>query len=163
MVSKAGDLTKKTIIVNEIKKMLEASPSVTVVQYNKINANSMNKLRAQLDEANGQMKIYKNSLFSLAASEKYPELGRNLKLKNAFIFANDIGIEVLRTIKEFSKHHKEFKIVQGIFNYEIRTQEQLQTLAGLPDKNGLMSMLLSALQGKVRSLLYALKEVAANK
>jgi len=163
MVSSARDLSTKIKIVEEIKVLLDSCPTVVVVRYNKVNANKMNELRGDLEKVNGKIKIYKNSLMSLASKEKYPLFSKNLVLNNAFVFATNDGFDSLKVLKKFQDENKGFEFVKGVFNYEEKLKEELEQLAQLPSREGLLSMLLSSLKGKLKSLLWGLKEVAKAK
>lgn len=163
MASSARDLSTKIKIVEEIKVLLDHCPTVIVVRYNKVNANQMNELRGDLEKANGMIKIYKNSLMSLASKEKYPLLSKNLVLNNAFVFTAKDAFNCLKVLKKFQDENKGFEFVKGVFNHEEKLKEELEELAQLPNREGLLSMLLSSLEGKLKTLLWGLKEVAKTK
>ena len=48
----------------------------------------------------------------------------------------------------------------GLVDGEVRDEKYIKTLASLPSKEGMLSMLLSVLQAPIRNLAYSIKEVA---
>ena len=66
----------KQNVVDEITSKLDNSKSVLVVEYQGTNVSDMSELRGKLREANGELKIYKNTLATRALDSK------NLKFEN---------------------------------------------------------------------------------
>ena len=60
---------KKESIVQELIKELKISPSVVLSNYHGINVQSMTELRGSLRERDIKFKIYKNTLFRIAANK----------------------------------------------------------------------------------------------
>ena len=61
---------------------------------------------------------------------------------------------------EFAKEAKALEIKGGVIEGKVSSVEQITALAKLPNREGLLSMLLSVLQAPVRNVAYAVKAVA---
>ena len=61
---------------------------------------------------------------------------------------------------DFLKEHEKFSVKAGIVDGKVTSEKELAALAKLPNKEGMISMLLSVLQAPVRGLACALKAVS---
>lgn len=64
-----------------------------------------------------------------------------------------------KIIDEFSKEAKALEIKGGVIENRVATLDEVKALAKLPDREGLLSMLLSVLQAPVRNVAYGLNAV----
>ena len=62
--------------------------------------------------------------------------------------------------RSFAKEAKALEIKGGIIEGKVASLEEIHALAKLPNREGLLSMLLSVLQAPVRNVAYAVKAVA---
>ena len=82
---------------------------------------------------------------------------------NVYVFAKDATDGSLKVLTKFAKKNEEFVIKGGIIDGKVSTKEYVETIAALPSKEGLVSMLLSVLQAPMRNLAYSLSQVAEKK
>ena len=78
----------------------------------------------------------------------------------AVAFSNDDVVAPAKIIDEFAKDAKALEIKGGVIEGKVSSVEQITALAKLPNREGLLSMLLSVLQAPVRNVAYAVKAVA---
>ncbi|MFT8843260.1 MAG: 50S ribosomal protein L10, partial [Schleiferilactobacillus harbinensis] len=64
---------------------------------------------------------------------------------------------------KFAKTAKNLEVKGGMIEGKVASMDQLSELSTLPDREGLLSMLLSVLQAPVRNVAYALNAVADSK
>jgi large subunit ribosomal protein L10 len=81
---------------------------------------------------------------------------------SAAAFSKD-EVAAAKVLFGYAKDHEKLKIKAGIVDGKVTSTTDLKTLSTLPNKTGLVSMLLSALQGPARNLAYALKSVSEKK
>ena len=74
--------------------------------------------------------------------------------------SNDDVVAPAKIIDEFAKDAKALEIKGGVIEGKVSSVEQITALAKLPNREGLLSMLLSVLQAPVRNVAYAVKAVA---
>ena len=92
-------LNAKREVVNEIADKIKNSESVVLFSYQGLTVADMAELRSKLKEANGEVKIYKNTLVRRATDKMNLDMANVLEGPNAIIF----GKELLEPIKVLSK------------------------------------------------------------
>ena len=78
----------------------------------------------------------------------------------AVAFSNEDVVAPAKIMDEFAKEAKALEIKGGIIEGKVSSLEEITALAKLPNREGLLSMLLSVLQAPVRNVAYAVKAVA---
>lgn len=157
-------LESKKQTVQEIAERLKESQTTIVVDYRGLDVAEVTELRKNLREAGVEYKVYKNTLARRAIQDTdLKELEETLVGPTAIAFSKDDVVAPAKILHEFSKDHEALEIKGGAIEGEIATLDQIKELATLPDYEGLISMLLSVLQGPMRNLAYATKAVADQK
>lgn len=154
-------IAKKAALVEEVSEKFKAAASVVIVDYRGLTVDEVTRLRKQLREANVEMKVIKNSILSRAAKAAGLEgLDEVFTGPTAVAFSNEDVVAPAKIMDEFAKEEKALEIKGGIIEGSVATLEEVQALAKLPNREGLLSMLLSVLQAPVRNVAYAVKAVA---
>lgn len=151
-------IAKKESLVQEAAEKFESAASVVIVDYRGLTVEEVTNLRKQLREAGVEMKVIKNSILSRAA--KKVGLDEVFTGPTAVAFSNDDVVAPAKIIDEFAKDAKALEIKGGVIEGKVSSVEQITALAKLPNREGLLSMLLSVLQAPVRNVAYAVKAVA---
>lgn len=155
---------EKVQVVSEIATKLRESQTTVVADYRGLTVAQATELRKQLREAGVDFKVYKNSLTRLAtAQENLTELDAQLTGPNAIAFSKDDVIAPAKVLADFAKKNPALEIKGGIIEGKVVGAEQIQALASLPSREGLLSMLLSVLQAPVRNFALAVKAVSEQK
>ena len=76
---------------------------------------------------------------------------------------NEDYLEPTKTIYEFTKKNDYYKIKGGVIEGKVMTTEEIITLAKLPSRQDLLSMLAGALLANVSKLAVALDQVKVQK
>ena len=150
-------IAKKAAIVDEVSEKFTAAASVVVVDYRGLTVDEVTRLRKQLRDANVEMKVIKNSILSRAAKKAGLEVFTG---PTAVAFSNEDVVAPAKIMDEFAKEAKALEIKGGIIEGKVSSLEEITALAKLPNREGLLSMLLSVLQAPVRNVAYAVKAVA---
>ncbi|MGX7418897.1 50S ribosomal protein L10 [Carnobacterium gallinarum] len=162
-MSQAAIATKQAIVETVTVKFTDAA-SVVIVDYRGLTVDQVTELRKQLREAGVEMKVIKNSILSRAAeAANLPGLGDVFKGPTAVAFSNEDVIAPAKIISEFADKVEALEIKGGIIEGKVSSTEEIQSLAKLPNREGLLSMLLSVLQAPVRNTALAIKAVADQK
>ncbi len=131
------------------------------MDYRGLTVEEVTNLRKQLREAGVEMKVIKNSILSRAAKKVGLDgLDEVFTGPTAVAFSNDDVVAPAKIIDEFAKDAKALEIKGGVIEGKVSSVEQITALAKLPNREGLLSMLLSVLQAPVRNVAYAVKAVA---
>ena len=157
-------IAKKAQIVDEVAEKFSAAASVVIADYRGLTVEEVTNLRKQLREAGVEMKVIKNSILSRAAKQAGLEgLDEVFTGPTAVAFSNEDVVAPAKIMDEFAKDAKALELKGGIIEGKVASLEEITALAKLPNREGLLSMLLSVLQAPVRNVAYAVKAVAESK
>lgn len=153
-------IAKKAEIVTEVAKQFNAAESAVFVDYRGLTVDEDTRLRKQLRDANVEMHVIKNSILVRAAKEAGLEgLEEVFVGPTAVAFSNDDVVAPAKIINDFSKEASALEIKGGVVEDRVATLDEVIDLAKLPNRDGLLSMLLSVLQAPVRNVAYGLNAV----
>lgn len=157
-------MESKQQLVDDIAAQLKESVSTIVVNYRGLSVSQMTELRKNLREAGVEFKVYKNTMTRRAAEKaELTELNEFLTGPNAIAFSNEDVIAPAKVLYNFAKEHEALEIKAGVLEGKFTPAEDVNAIASLPSKDGLVSMLLSVLQAPVRNFAYAVKAVGEDK
>lgn len=154
---------KKEEVTNLANKIKEAK-LVLLADYRGINVEDVTNLRTTLRNANAEYKVIKNNITKRALAEAGIEgLEDKLEGPTAVIMTNADYLEPTKAIYKFSKENDFYKIKGGVIEGKVMTTEEIITLAKLPSRETLLSMLAGALLGNISKLAVALDQVKVQK
>ena len=157
-------IAKKAQQVAEVAEQFKNASSVVVVDYLGITVEEATNLRAELRKAGVQFAVIKNSILSRAAKEAGLEgMDDIFKGPSAVAFSNDDVVAPAKILADFAKKVEALEIKAGVIEGKVSSKEEIEALAKLPNREGLLSMLLSVLQAPVRNTALAFKAVADQK
>ena len=153
-------LSAKQDVVTEITTKIKDSQSTVIVEYRGLSVAEVTELRRALRAEDVDFKVYKNTMAQRAVDELgFEEIKNSLTGPNAIAFSKDATAPA-RVLSKFAKNHKALVLKSGIVEGKEVNLETLQELADLPNKEGMLSMLLSCLQSPIRSFACVVKAVA---
>lgn len=157
-------IAKKAQLVTEVAEQFKNASSVVVVDYLGITVEQATNLRSELRNAGVQFAVVKNSILSRAAKEAGLEgMDDIFKGPSAVAFSNDDVVAPAKILADFAKKVEALEIKAGVVEGKVSSKEEIEALAKLPSREGLLSMLLSVLQAPVRNTALAIKAVADQK
>lgn len=157
-------MIKKQEEVTLIADELRGATSVVVVDYLGLTVEEVTSLRKQLRDSGTQMKVVKNTILRRAAVEAGIEgLGDSFTGPSAIVYSADEVVAPAKIVAEFAEKASALSIKGGIIEGQVASVDDINALAKLPDRDGLLSMLLSVLQAPVRNTALAIKAVAEAK
>jgi large subunit ribosomal protein L10 len=123
-----------------------------------------NNLRAELRGEGVELRVIKNKVLTRAAeAADFSEMNDLFAGPSAVAFSNDDAIAPARVLKKYADEIEALEIKGGFIDGNIVSIEDINKYASLPDRDGLLSMLLSTLQAPVRNFAYAVKAVSDSK
>ena len=153
-------LQQKQELVETIADKISKAGSTVVVEYRGLTVAEVTELRRALREEGCEMIVYKNSMTQRAAEKLgYHDLLQSLTGPNAIALSGD-EIAASRVLSKFAKKHDKLVIKAGIVENKVISQNEVKELAGLPNKEGMLSMLLSCLQSPISAFARATQAVA---
>lgn len=157
-------IEKKQGIVEEITEKFRESQTTVLVDYRGLDVAEVTELRKQLRDAGIDYKVYKNTMARRAVEAvDLGDLNETLVGPTAIAFSKDDVVAPARIINDFAKSHNALEIKGGVISGKVASLDQIKELAGLPNYEGMVSMLLSVLQAPIRNFAYAAKSVAEQK
>ncbi|HEO8274944.1 TPA: 50S ribosomal protein L10 [Streptococcus agalactiae] len=154
-------IAKKAEQVELIAEKMKAAASIVVVDSRGLTVEQDTNLRRSLRESDVEFKVIKNSILIRAAEKSGLEDLKELFVgPSAVAFSNEDVIAPAKVISDFAKDAEALEIKGGSVDGKFTSVEEINALAKLPNKEGMLSMLLSVLQAPVRNVAYAVKAVA---
>ncbi|WP_195576679.1 50S ribosomal protein L10 [Paenibacillus sp. 1001270B_150601_E10] len=160
-MANAKIIEAKQSSVNEIADKLRNSVTTVVADYRGLNVAQVTELRKQLREAGVEFQVLKNTMVRRATAEaELSELDQALTGPTAIAFSREDAVAPAKILHDFAKKNEALEIKGGVVEGRVVDVEQIQALAALPNREGLLSMLLSVLQAPMRNFALAVKAVA---
>lgn len=157
---KESTLQKKINAVNELTEKFNAAESLVIINPIGLTVAQVSELRKNLYDKDCEMHVIKNNILRRAAvGAGYEGLESILVGPNAVALSKD-ATSASKIIYDFAKTNKKLEIKAGVVEGKVYDSKELKVLANLPDKNGMLAMLLSVLQAPIRNLGVAIKAVA---
>jgi len=157
-------IAKKAALVEEVAAKFDAATSVVIVDSRGLTVEQDTVLRRQLRENGVEFKVIKNSILTRAAQKAGLEgLEDIFKGPTAVAFSNEDAVAPAKVLNDFAKDAEALEIKGGVVEGKVSSKEDIVALAKLPNKEGMLSMLLSVLQAPIRNVAYAVDAVAQAK
>lgn len=125
--------------------------------------NQVTELRKQLRGAKAEYRIVKNTLAARAAEGTVlAGLKGHLKGPTGVVIGYDDPVLPTKVLKDFigaEKREEKIRMTAGVLEGKILQPSELAAVATLPKKEVLVAMLLSAMQGPIRGVVYTLSAV----
>ena len=157
-------LNQKKEEVTKLANKIKEAKLVLLTDYRGINVEDVTTLRADLRKTNPEYTVIKNNITKRALAEAGIEgLEDKLVGPTAVIMSNEDYLEPSKTIYEFTKNNEYYKIKGGVIDGKVMTAEEIITLAKLPSKETLLSMLAGALLANIQKFAVAVDQVRIQK
>lgn len=159
-----ASIAKKAELVEVYAEKMKAAASIVVVDARGLTVEQDTVLRRNLRGADVEYKVVKNSILRRAAEKAGLEGLESVFVgPTAIAFSNEDVIAPAKTLYDFAKTADKLEIKGGVIEGAVASKEEITALATLPNREGLLSMLLSVLQAPVRNVALAVKAVAESK
>ncbi len=148
----------KAAVVKEIKANIDNSVSTVIAENVGLTVTELNDLRNELKENNIKFKVYKNTLSKLAVKDgQFKDFSNFLNGPTVTAFNNgDDETAAIRIIDKFAQEHKNLKIKAASLEGRLLTSQEISEIAAIPGREGLLTMLASALISPLRDITVAL-------
>lgn len=150
--------------VKALADQIKEAKLVLLTDYRGINVTDVTNLRKTLRGTSSDYKVIKNNITRRAFAECGIEgLDESLLGPTAVIIGKEDYLEPAKAIYEFTKKNDFYKIKGGIVEGKVMSADEIITLAKLPSRETLLSMLAGALLGNISKLAVALDQVKLQK
>ena len=157
---KKATLNKKIEDVNAIASKFEESVISIVVDAKGLTVTEVSELRNNLYNVGCELKVVKNNILRRAADKMgYENIQESFVGPSAVAFSKDAG-SAAKVIFDFAKKNNNLEVKAGLIEGKFTKKEDLKAIAGLPNKEGMIAMLLSVMQAPIRNLGVVIKAIA---
>lgn len=155
-------LVQKQAIVADLAEKLQNSAAGVLVDYKGITVADDTKLRRELREAGVNYFVVKNTLLERAAEQVgFGQLKDHLSGTSALAISAEDPVVAAKILTKYAEGSKgKFVVKAGYVDGGVIDAAKVAELGNLPNREGLLSMLLSALTGNLRGLACALNAIA---
>ena len=157
-------IAQKKEEVKALAEEMKNAKLILLTEYRGINVENDTTLRSDLRKVNAKYTVIKNNITRRALEEcGITGLEDSLEGPTAVVLSNEDYLEPSKVIYNFSKNNEYYKIKGGVIEGKVMTAEEIITLAKLPSRETLLSMLAGALLGNISKIAVALNEVKKQK
>ena len=154
---------EKTTAVAELMETFGRARLAIVTESAGLSVNQVTELRKQLRGAKAEYMVVKNTLAVRAAGGTILSgVTTYLKGPTGLVIGYDDPVLPAKILQDFilaEKREQKIKITIGVLEGKLVQPAELAAVAKLPKKEVLIAMLLSAMQGPARGLVYTLSAV----
>jgi large subunit ribosomal protein L10 len=145
--------TQKEANVQELKSALGDAQLAIVADYRGLSVKELTDLRRRVQKAGGDVTIAKNTLIKVATKDQdqWNALEPLLKGPTALVVGREDFIGAAKALSDFAKEKRavQVKIRGAVLNGEAMTTDQVQALANLPSREGLLTMIAQLLMSPI--------------
>ena len=150
----------KATAIAELNEKFSRAKLAVMTECSGLEVNHITELRRQLRGVKAEFRVVKNTLAARAVDgTQLAAANPHFKGPLAMLIGYDdpaVATKILRDFIKAEKRDEKMKITVGVLDGNLLQAEQLLAVASLPSKAVLISILLSAMQGPARGLVYAL-------
>lgn len=150
-MANATILAKKQEVIDEIKSRITDSNGIVLFDYRGLTDAEAKELRRSLRNSGADYKVYKNTLMARALNDLNIDLADNLTGPSALAYSED-QIAPIKVLTDFAKKHPAVILKVGIVDNEVTDKAKLASLATIPSRDGLLTMLAGGMIGIVKDL-----------
>lgn len=161
-IQKVGELYR-SLVTAELKRHLDGSSDVILLNYKKLKSAEMTQLRKNLKGVGASILVAKNSHMRKAfeAAKKPEAVISLLDGPMAFVFVKDDPIATSKILVNFAKEHEALSIRGGYLADRAMTLQDVKTIAKLGSRQALLGQLASVLNAPVGKLATGLNQIVA--
>lgn len=164
-MSKAA-IAEKEKFVDAFAEELKAAKAILVINYLGLTVEEVTNMRQELRDNDVKMKVVKNTYLRRAAAKAGIEGLDDTFVGPTAVVYTDNADDITEPARIVSKYEDDFDVIDikgGMLEGKLTSKEDIKSLAAIPGREGLLSMLVSVLQAPVRNVAYAVKAVADSK
>lgn len=151
---------RKEELLDQMKDRFERANALFLTEYRGITVEKISELRNKVREGNGELKVLKNRIARIATKGTIFEgIADKFKGPVAIAFSFEDPVSVAKAVVESLSEGSPLVLKSASLDGKPVDAAQVKALSKLPDRDTLLSMLLSALQGPARNFACVLAAV----
>lgn len=147
------DKTGKKAALKELENVFENAGAVVVTQYSGLSVAELTKLRGQLREKGGQLKVIKNRIAKIALKGAGGDAAQDLfRGPVAIAYAEDPSVPA-KVTSEFAKGNDKLKLIGAIMDGTVMDQAGISVLATMPSREEMLATVIARLLGQASQIV----------
>lgn len=147
------DRTTKEAAVEELSEIFEGAGSVVLTRYSGLTVAEMTKLRSDLREVGGKLKVVRNRLAKIALKDKKSEAASEMFEGPVAIAYSEDFTAAPKVVVEYTKSNDKFDLVGGFMEEEIFDAKGVVELSKLPSREELIGAIAGRLLGQAGEIV----------
>ncbi|WP_107712982.1 50S ribosomal protein L10 [Oceanicaulis sp.] len=147
------DRTTKEAAVEELSEIFESTGSVVLTRYSGLTVAEMTKLRGDLREVGGKLKVVRNRLAKIALKDKKGEAASDMFEGPVAIAYSEDFTAAPKVVVEFAKSNDKFELVGGFMEEEIFDAKGVEALSKMPSREELIGAIAGRLLGQAGEIV----------
>jgi len=153
-------IEQKQQFVAQLRDRMERSKVIVLTDYKGLDVETMTQLRSKLREANIEYEVIKNTMLRRASEGIGAEaIKDHFKGPSAIALSYDDPVAPAKILTDFAKANEKLEVKVGVMDGQVLDLDALKALSSLPSREGLLAMVLSAMNAVPTSLVLALSDV----
>lgn len=155
-MAKTKEQKKKTL--EDLKEKIKRQKTIIFIDFAGLKVRDMTDLRKRLKRVDGQLKVAKKTLISLALKDSGLKAEMNkLKGEIGMVFSYKDEIAPAKAIYQFGQENVNLKILGGFFENEFKSAEDFISFAQLPSRQELLARLTGSILAPVSNFVRILE------
>lgn len=152
---------EKQLVIDSLKENFSNSQASFLVNVQGLTVVELQKLRRDVRNCGGSLKVAKNTLLNLAVEgiAGVEELRPHFSNQVAIVFAQEDSPGVAKAIYDVAKANENLSIVIGYLEGALIDADKVQFLAKLPPRDQLLAQVCGALKAPITAHVCLLKQV----
>lgn len=151
----------KAEVIQELREKAARAQIGILADFTGLKVGELTQLRRQVKEADGELKVAKNTLLTRAAGgdSLLAPLTDQFVGPNAVVFGYADPVALAKLLVKFAQDKPLLKIKGGVLSGQVLTPKDIESLSKLPSREVLLAQLLGALQAVPTRLVMVLAGV----
>lgn len=156
------DRAQKEKVVEELGQIFESSGVVVVAHYAGMTVAQMQDLRAKMREANGSVRVAKNTLAKIALEGKPSAKMADLLTGMTVLAFSEDPVAAAKVCEAYAKGNDKFVILGGAMGKEVLDTAGVKAVAAMPSREELLAQIVSCIGAPASNIAGAIGAPASN-
>lgn len=155
-MTRVANRSKKSEVVQRLIDRLARSSAVYLTDFTGLKVKELNELRRRFRRSGAEYVVVKNTLAGRALEQvSVQELKAALSGPTAFVFADSDPVAAAKILADFQREFQRPQVKLGLVEGRVISGSEVQRLARLPSRDGLLAQIAGALEAPLSGFVQA--------
>ena len=151
---------EKLKLADEYQELINSVAGFILFDYRGLTVEDFTQLRREMRKEGSTVRVVRNRMLNWAAKDTpFADISEHLVGPTAMVMADKDATAAAKTLMAFAKGREQIQVKCGVVDKQTIPAERISYLASLPDRDTLMSMMLSGMVGPMTSLARCFQSV----